>query len=77
MNGSVMNGSVMNVVWFEWPVIWRKDWSGTMRYVIHSQTQCNKRWWKSVRSSDRRSFRNSEARACLCDRQRRRKKSVL
>jgi len=67
-----LNRRTIEIIWN-----WRNDWSGTMRYIIHSQIQCHKQWWKSVRSSGRRSFRNSEALACLCDRQRRRKKSVL
>ena len=68
----ILNRRTVEIIWN-----WRKDWSGTMRYIIHSQTRCHKQWWKSVRSCGRRSFRNSEALACLCDRQRTRKKSVL
>ena len=69
---NVLNRRTIEIIWN-----WRKDWSGTMRYISHSQTQCHKQWWKPVRSSGRQSLRNSEALACLCDRQRRRKKSVL
>jgi len=67
-----LNRRTIEIIWN-----WRKDWSGTMRYISHSQTKCHKQWWKPVRSSGRRSLRNSEALACLCGRQRRRKKSVL
>ena len=67
-----LNRRTMEMIWN-----WRKDWSGMMRYVSHSQTQCHKQWWKPVRSSGRLSLRNWEALACLRDRQRRRKKSVL